>query len=87
MGLELKKETVEITKKKSGQLKTHLPSEVVAKPQSRAPKKGNAHTPFSKAHKKSPGVIKEKSIPDNLTLRKTGDTKNSTKPDKVVQPE
>ena len=87
MGLELKKETVEITKKKSGQLKTYLPTDVVLKPQSMAPKKENVHTPFPKAHKKSPGFFKENYITDNLPTRKTGGTKNSTKPDKVVQPE
>jgi len=87
LGLELKKEKVEHTENKGGQLKINFPNEVVSKLQSTAPKKENIHTPFSKAHKKSLKPFRKKYIPDNLPAKKMRDVKNFTKPNQVPQPE
>ena len=85
VGLELKKEKVEHTKKKGGQFKTHFPNEIASKLQSAAPKKENTYTPFPKTHKKSLEPFSKKYIPDNPLAKKTRGAKSSTKPNQVVQ--
>lgn len=87
MGLELKKETVEISQKKGGQIKNGYPSEHASKFQSMAPKKGNAEKPFPETNKNSGEFFKEKSIADNEPTEKTERAKRSTKPNTVLQPE
>jgi len=85
VGLELKKEKVEHTKKKGGQFITHSPNEIASKLQSATPRKENTHTPFSKTYKKSLEPFSKKYIPDNPLAKKTRGEKSSTKPSQVAQ--
>ena len=88
MGLELKKEKVELSKKKGEQLKTYSINVGVFKLQDTVPKKKNASPSYPETHKRSKESSKEKYISDdNLKVKITGVLKNFAQPNKAEQPE
>jgi len=88
LGLELKKEKVELGSKKGEQLKTYFINGEVSKFQDTAPKKKNAGPSYPETHKRSKKSSKEKYISDaNPTGKTTGGSESSAKPNKAEQPE
>ena len=93
MSLETKKEQVELTKKRGGQLKTYSIKDELSKLQNTASKKKDTHPPHSKVDEKPREPFKEKyrgllkSTPEYFPAKKTGGKKDSTVTKKVEQPE
>jgi hypothetical protein len=88
LGLELKKEKVELGKKKGEQLKTYSINVGVSKLQDTVPKKKNASPSYPETHKRSKKSSKEKYISDdNPKGKTTGGSESSAKPNKAEQSE